>query len=58
MVLVKVGILDKQLPKFMDVSELTYEQLTDPDYSLRQLVRDAGIDETKMLICSKCHHCR
>jgi len=45
-------------PKFRDVGELTYEQLTDPDYRLKQIARDAGISESQILICSKCHHCR
>lgn len=45
-------------PKFRDPSELTEEQLTDPDYRLKQLAREAGIPESQMLICSKCHHCR
>lgn len=45
-------------PKFRDVSELTEEQLTDPDYRLKQLAKEAGMSEKEMLVCSKCHHCR
>ena len=40
----------KQEPKFRDPSMLTEEQLTDPDYRLKQLVGAPT--------CSKCHHCR
>ena len=59
MVLVKEKVLDKVIgPKFRDVGELTYKQLTDPDYRLKQIARDAGISESQILICSKCHHCR
>jgi len=45
-------------PKFINPDELTEEQLTDPDYRIKQIAKQAGIDERKMLICSKCHHCR
>ena len=42
--------------KFRDPSELSPEQLTDPDYRLKQLEK---INEGKLSItCSKCHHCR
>jgi hypothetical protein len=44
--------------KFRDEWELTEEQLTDPDYSMKLIAKRAGIDPNKMLICSKCHHCR
>ena len=43
-------------PKFRRPSELTTEQLTDPDYSLKQL---AKLNKGNLPItCSKCHHCR
>ena len=43
-------------PKFREVSELTNEQLNDPDFRLKQL---AKMNEGKLEItCSKCHHCR
>lgn len=45
-------------PKFIDSKKLTTEQLTDPDYRLKQVAREAGMKETDMLVCSKCHHCR
>lgn len=45
-------------PRFRDASELTEAQLSDPDYRLKQIAREAGIPENKILICSKCHHCR
>lgn len=43
-------------PKFLDPSELTEEQLTDPDYALKQLEKLAG--GKLNITCSKCHHCR
>ena len=49
---------EKVEPKFRDPSELTGEQLTDPDYSLKLIARLAGKSEGEILICSKCHHCR
>lgn len=43
-------------PKFRNPSELTFEQLTDPDYALKQLEES---NQYKLAItCSKCHHCR
>lgn len=44
--------------KFRDESELSEAQLTDPDYRSKKIAREAGIPESKMLVCSKCHHCR
>lgn len=43
------------VPKFRDPSELTLEQLTDPDYRAKQLMK---FDGQLPLTCSKCHHCR
>ena len=43
-------------PKFIDASELSHEQLTDPDYALKQLVKRSGGKIS--ITCSKCHHCR
>ena len=43
-------------PKFRDPNTLTEEQLTDPDYRLKQLAKLNGDD--KIITCSKCHHCR
>ena len=43
-------------PKFRDPSELTEEQLTDPDYRLKQLGKLNG--GKLSITCSKCHHCR
>ena len=45
-----------QKPKFRDPNELSYEQLTDPDYALKQLVKRSGGKIS--ITCSKCHHCR
>ena len=43
-------------PKFRDPSELSHEQLTDPDYALKQLTKLSG--GKFPITCSKCHHCR
>lgn len=50
----KLRIADKVAYKFRDESELTEAQLTDPDYSLKQIFGD----KLGRQICSKCHHCR
>ena len=43
-------------PKFRDSTELSTEQLTDPDYRLKQLEK---LNRGKFSItCSRCHHCR
>lgn len=43
-------------PMFRNPSELSFEQLTDPDYRMKQLER---LNKGKFSItCSKCHHCR
>ena len=43
-------------PRFRDPSGLTEEQLTDPDYRLKQLEKLNG--DKLSITCSKCHHCR
>ena len=43
-------------PEFRDHSELSHEQLTDPDYTLKQLEKLNG--GKLSITCSKCHHCR
>lgn len=43
-------------PKFRDTSSLSTEQLTDPDYALKQLEKLNG--GRSSITCSKCHHCR
>jgi len=48
----------KQLkrPRFRKSSELSFEQLKDPDFRLKQLEK---LTRSKLPItCSKCHHCR
>ena len=45
-----------QKPKFRDPNELSHEQLTDPDYALKQLTKQSG--GRFSITCSKCHHCR
>ena len=43
-------------PVFVDRSLLSEEELTDPDYALKQLaVINKGVYS---ITCSKCHHCR
>jgi len=43
-------------PRFRKVSELTNEELTDPDFRIKQLER---LNKVRLPItCSKCHHCR
>lgn len=43
-------------PRFRDSTELSPDQLTDPDYALKQLEK---LNEGKLTItCSRCHHCR
>ena len=44
--------------KFRDTDEFTKEQLADPDYRLKQLAKQQGLDPSSMLVCTKCHHCR
>lgn len=42
-------------PKFRSPEEMTTEELTDPDYRLKQILKQNG---QHPLSCSKCHHCR
>lgn len=43
-------------PKFRNPEELSPEQLTNPDYALKQLEK---LNVGKLSItCSRCHHCR
>lgn len=44
------------VPIFRDAATLTYEQLNDPDFRLKQLEKLNGGKFT--ITCSKCHHCR
>ncbi len=42
-------------PSFVEPSYLSREQLTDPDYALKEIEKlNNGISAA----CSKCHHCR
>jgi len=53
----EVVALKAKVAKFRDPKILTKEQLTDPDYALKKIQKEAKelrIDVT----CSKCHHCR
>ncbi len=49
-------VSEESEPKFRDRSELSPEQLTDPDYALKQLEKLNG--GKLSVTCSKCHHCR
>jgi len=42
--------------KFRDPSTMTTDELTDPNYALKQLVKRSGGKIS--ITCSKCHHCR
>ena len=44
-------------PKFLNTDELTEEQLTDPDFRLKE-VQKLGKKNGYPLTCSRCHHCR
>lgn len=49
-------VKNSRRPRFREVSELTNEQLNDPDFRLKQL---AKMNKGRPAItCSKCHHCR
>lgn len=52
----KKDTLEGFKPKFRKSHELSFEQLKDPDYALKQLEK---LNDGKLSItCSKCHHCR
>lgn len=46
----------KLKPKFVDKKTLSTEQLTNPDYRLKQLQKKYG--DKFEVTCSRCHHCR
>jgi hypothetical protein len=52
----KRSVIKEEKPKFRDPRDLTFEQMTDPDYAIKQLKRMGGHDLS--ITCSKCHHCR
>lgn len=52
----KENVSEVTEPKFRDPRELSLEQLTDPDYRLKQLEKLNG--GKLSILCSKCHHCR
>jgi len=42
-------------PTFRNPDDMTEEELSDPDYRLKQIIKaGGGLNPT----CSKCHHCR
>ena len=56
MVEFKKDLPEANEPRFRETSELSLEQLTDPDYALKQLEKLNGAKLS--ITCSKCHHCR
>ena len=55
----KARIASEVAYKSRDESELTKEQLTDPDYRLKSLQTQSLIEGRIFTpSCSKCHHCR
>ena len=56
MVEFKKDISKANEPRFREPSKLSLEQLTDPDYALKQLEKVNG--GKLSITCSKCHHCR
>ena len=48
-------IKEKIEPKFRNPKDMTEEELTDPDYALKQLEKLSG--GRLSITCSKCHHC-
>ena len=45
-------------PKFRDPATMTEEELTDPDYHLKQIAKLTRVSPESIVNCSKCHHCR
>lgn len=54
----KLKTLEAVAYKFRDESELTEEELTDPDFAKKRLAREFGNGDIDIITCSKCHHCR
>lgn len=52
---IKEKTTEKVKPKFRNPDDMTEEELTDPDYRLKQLMKQNGAHPA---VCSKCHHCR
>jgi hypothetical protein len=51
-----VDVSKSSVPLFADRATLSFEELNDPDYALKEL---ATLNNGKYSItCSKCHHCR
>jgi hypothetical protein len=44
-------------PEFISIDKLSTEQLTDPDYAIKQIDK-ININNFEITVCSKCHHCR
>ena len=53
-----VDVALSKVPVFRDRSKLTEEQLTDPDYALKELEKKVNKGRYKVIGCSRCHHCR
>jgi hypothetical protein len=51
-----VDVTQSSTPLFRDQAALSFAQLNDPDYALKEL---ETLNNGKYSItCSKCHHCR
>jgi hypothetical protein len=44
-------------PEFLPLKCLSEDQISDPDYAIRQLDM-MNKNNFEMTMCSKCHHCR
>jgi len=42
---------------FIPVEDLSSEQLSDPDYAIKQIDK-INVNNFEITVCSKCHHCR
>jgi hypothetical protein len=51
-----VDVSKSTTPIFRDRAMLSYEQLHDPDYALKELEKLNNGNYS--ITCSKCHHCR
>lgn len=51
-----IDVSKSPIPLFVDRSLLSYDELNDPDYALKQLEQLNG--GYYSITCSKCHHCR
>jgi len=51
-----VDVSKSSIPLFVDRALLSFEELSDPDFALKQLEK---LNNGRYSVtCSKCHHCR